>query len=69
MIVIIFSFLDNKTKLKLVKYKKSLQNKIDISLINYKILSQRYIVNGENGKVKEYMGYNDALKFEGDYEI
>ena len=36
-IKIIFSFLDNKTKLKLMKYNKSLQNKIDISLINYKI--------------------------------
>ena len=64
---IIFSFLNNKTKLKLLKYNKSLQNKIDISLINYKILSQRYIVNEENGKVKEYMGYHDALKFEGEY--
>ena len=50
-----------------MKYSKSLQNKKDISLINYNILSQRYIVNEENGKVKEYMGYNDALKFEGEY--
>ena len=66
-IKIIFSFQVNKTKLKLVKYNKSLQNKIDISLINYKIFSQRYIVYGENGKAKEYMGYNDALKFEGEY--
>ena len=66
-IKIIFSFLDNKTKLKLMKYNKSLQNKIDISLINYKILSKRYIVNGENGKVKESMGYNYALKFEEEY--
>ena len=66
-IKIIFSFLDNQTKLKLVKYNKSLRNKIDISLINYKILSQRYIVNEENGKVKESMGYNYALKFEEEY--
>ena len=50
-----------------MKYNKSLQNKIDISLINYKILSKRYIVNDENGKVKESMGYNYALKFEEEY--
>ena len=51
-----------------MKYSKSLQNKIDIS-INYKISSQRYIVYGKNGKGKEYMDYNDALKFVRDYEI
>ena len=31
---IIFSFLDEKIKLKLVKYNKSLQNNININLIN-----------------------------------
>ena len=53
-IKIIFSFLDNKTKLKLMKYNKSLQNKIDISLINYKILIKRYIINGEKKSKRIY---------------
>ena len=65
-IKIIFTFL-YLNKIKLVKYSKSLQNKKDISLINYKILSQRYIVNEENEKIKENMGYNYALKFEEEY--
>ena len=64
---IIFSFIYEKQKLKLIKYNKSFQKNMNISLINYKILSKRYIVNGENGKVKEYMGYNYALKFEEEY--
>ena len=66
-IKIIFSFLDEKTKLKLIKDNKCLQNNININLINYKILSGRYIVYEENGKGKEYNGYDDSLKFEGEY--
>ena len=34
-IKIVLSFIKEKHKLKLVKYNKSLQNKIDISIINY----------------------------------
>ena len=33
---IFFSYVDERQKLKLLKYNKSLQNDIDISLINYK---------------------------------
>ena len=66
-IKIIFSFLDEKTKLKLVKYNKSLQNNININLINYKILSGRYIIYEENGNIKEYSSYDDVLEFEGEY--
>ena len=64
---IIFSLLDEKTKLKLVKYNKSLQNNININLINYKILSGRYIVYEEKGNIKEYSSYNDILMYEGEY--
>jgi len=63
----IISFLDEKAKLKLVKYNKTLQNMIDINLINYRILSKRYIVYGENGNVEEYSSLNDGLLFEGKY--
>ena len=66
-IKIIFSFLDEKTKLKLIKYNKCLQKNININLINYKILSGRYIIYEENGNIKEYSSYNDELIFEGKY--
>ena len=67
-IKIIFSYLDEKTKLKLMKYNKCLQNKININLINYKILSGRYIIYESNGTGKEYNGYDDDLIFEGEYK-
>ena len=66
-IKIILSLLDEKTKLKFVKYNKYLQEKININLINYKLFSGRYIVYEENGKGKEYSSYNDVLLFEGEY--
>ena len=66
-IKLFFSFLDEKTKLKLVKYNKSLQNNININLINYKIFSGRYIVYEENGNIKEYSSYDDELRFGGKY--
>ena len=67
-IKIIFSFLDEKTKLKLLKYNKSLQNFININVINYKLFSGRYIVQEENGNIKEYSSSKDVLIFEGEYK-
>ena len=55
---IIFSFMDEKQKLKLIKYNKSLQETMDIKLINYKIMSGKYIIYEQNGKGKE-IDYND----------
>jgi len=55
---IIFSFIDEKQKLKLIKYNKSLQETMDIKLINYKIMSGKYIIYEQNGKGKE-IDYND----------
>ena len=66
-IKIIFSFLDEKTKLKLLKYNKSLQNNIDIYLINYRIFKNRYIIYDENGRGSEYNGINEKLIFKGEY--
>ena len=63
---ILFSFLDEKTKLKLIKYNKNLQKKLDINLINYKLFSGRYIIYDKNGKGKEY-SYSGTLLFEGKY--
>ena len=65
-IKIIFSHLDEKIKLKTIKYNKKLQNLIDISLINYNFFAGRYIEFEANGRVKEY-DYEGELKFEGEY--
>ena len=35
---ILFSYMDEKIKLKVIKYNKKLQDKIDINLNNYKFL-------------------------------
>ena len=63
----IFSFIDERKKLKIIKYNKSLQNCVDINLINYQFFSWRYIVYEKDGKGKEYFGANDTLLFEGEY--
>jgi len=63
----IFINLNEKIKLKLIKYNNTLQNKININLINYKFFSGRYIIYITKGKGKEYNGYNDDLIFEGEY--
>ena len=62
----ILFLLDEKTKLDLVKYNKTLQNKININLINYICFSGKNIVYGEKGIVKEYDD-NGQLIFEGEY--
>ena len=66
-IKIIFSYLDEKIKLDTIKHNKTLQNSLDIKLINYKVYSGRYIIYESNGLGKEYSGYTDFLIFEGEY--
>ena len=63
----LFTFVDEKDKLDIIKYNKNMQNILDISLINYKFFSDRYIIFEKNGKGKEYNNYNDSLVFEGKY--
>jgi len=64
---IIFSYINEKDKLKIIKTNKSLQNKIGIALINYKIFSGRYIILEANNKGKEFNIYYDKMLFEGEY--
>ena len=66
-IKLFFSLLDENKKLKLVKYNKILQDKIEINLINYKIFSGRYIKVEVGQKIKEYYVINDSIAFEGEY--
>ena len=63
---IIFSFVYEKIKLKLAKYNKSLQNLIDISLINYKLFTGNYIIYEGKRKGKEY-DFKGELKYEGEF--
>ena len=39
---VLFSYMDEKQKLELIKYNKSLQENINISLINYNYFSGKY---------------------------
>ena len=63
---IIFSFIYEKQKLKLIKYNKSFQKNMNISLINYKNFSGKYIIYEQNGKGKE-IDYNGHIRYEGEY--
>ena len=63
----LFTLLDEKTKLDIIKYNKNMQNILDISLINYKIFSGRYIIYGTNGIGCEYDAKTDQCIFEGEY--
>ena len=62
----LFTFVDEKTKLDIIKYNKNMQNIMDINLINYKYFKGRYIKYEQNGIGKEYY-FDDELIFEGEY--
>ena len=63
---IVFLNLDEKRKLKLIKYNKKMQYSLDIDLINYILFSGKYIIYESNRKGKEYWE-NGILLYEGDY--
>ena len=64
---IIFSYIEERQKLKLVKCNKSLQKDINISIINYKFFKGIYRIYEGNKIGREYMGFNDHVIFEGEY--
>ena len=63
----LFAYLIESKKLKIIRHNKSIQNQLDISLINYKVFSGRYIVSESKEKIKEYNSYNQKLIYEGEY--
>ena len=63
---IIFSYVNEGKKLKIVKYTKNLQKNIDIGIINYKLFKGKYIIYEPNRIGKEY-NKNDNLIFECEY--
>ena len=64
---VIFKYLNERTKLKLIKHNKNIQNKLTINLIHYIFFSGRYIIYEKNSKVKEYEYNNNELIYEGEY--
>ena len=66
-IKILFFHINEGVKLKIAKYNKILQNKIDINLINYQLFTGRYIIFDTNEKVKEYDNFNNKLVYVGGY--
>ena len=63
----ILSNLPERRKLKLVKYNKNIQYKLDINLLNYKLFGDKYIIYSTKRIGKEYSEYNDELLFKGEY--
>ena len=57
---ILFSYVDEKKKLKIIKYNKSLQKKLNISIIYYIIFQGKYIEYESNIRGKEY-NYDDKF--------
>ena len=64
---LIFLNICNETKLKLIMKNKKLIDKLNVNLLDYKLLSGKYLIGKRNGRGKEYNSYNDQLIFKGEY--
>ena len=51
---VLFSYIDEERKLKVVKYNKNLQIMNGINLINYQLFNENHFIKEENGIIKEY---------------
>ena len=63
---ILFSYIEDKQSLRLIKINKSLQRNLGISIMNYKFLPGKYVIYDTKGIGKEYNGHSDILIFEGE---
>ena len=63
----IFSHMEERQKLIFIKYNKSLQKILNISIANYKHFTGRYMIYDSKRIAKEYNGEDDELIFEGEY--
>ena len=63
----LFSYIDEKHKLKIAKYNKGLQKNINITIANYKYFTGKYIIYESNGVGKEYNSTDNLLIYEGEY--
>ena len=63
----ILSHVCEHIKLDLIKYSKNIQNKLDISLEDYKSRVWAYKTGERNGKGKEFDIFTNKIVFEGEY--
>jgi len=63
----VFSYLDDKRKLELIKYNKAFQNKLNINIIYYKLFSRKYLIFETKRKAREYNKENGYIIYEGEY--
>ena len=63
----LFSYVDEKNKLEIIKCNKSLQKNMNVSIINYQHFSRKYLIYEPNGIGKEYYGIGHTLAYEGGY--
>ena len=64
---LVLSYIDDKRKLELIKYNKTIQNKLNINIIYYKLCSRKYLIFDIKIKVREYNKENGYLFYEGEY--
>ena len=63
----LFSYLSEEKKLKILKYNKSLQNKIKLNIKDYKIYSGRYIYYTSQNEGEEYDSFDNEIRYIGEY--
>ncbi len=63
----LFSFVTEKVKLNLLKYSKSLQKVLELSLDIYKEVAGKYVIYGSDNTAKEYWISTEKLIYEGGY--
>ena len=65
----IFSFTDEKRKLNTIKYNKSIQIKLDIDIIFFRLYSGKFIIYDKNNIGKIYKNYVDGIIYEDCIEL
>ncbi len=63
----IFNHLFIDAKLRLLRYNKNFQNILNINIIDFKNLSEKYIIIERTGYGKEYDSHDDELLYEGEF--
>ena len=63
----LFRLISEGKKLKVVKYNRNIQHKLNITILDYKSFIGTYTAFEGNGIVREYYSYNDVILFEGEY--
>ena len=63
----IFSILNGKRKLNIIKYNKKYINELEITIDYFKKVSGKYKIDGINGKGKEILLASNIIVFEREY--